>query len=208
MMKKIILLTFLGLATNIYAQQTFGLTVGGQTTGITDAKIGDNQNQYGFYVGGYYNLPFDQGFSFQPEIMYSFQSFNNLNITYSEYFGGIKNQETTQPRFDFKYQMHLIKLPLLLKYQPNKLYVELGPEFSYLMSAKGNYHDKSNEIPALNGKIENINHFQAALVTGAGYQLNEKLNVGLRLSWGFTEFSEYSYIKNFNVGVGVNYRLN
>lgn len=207
-MKKIFLSTLFLVMMNVKAQQVFGLKAGLQTTGITKAEIGDNQNQYGFYIGIFYNLPLHNAFSFQPELFYSFQSFNNVNLTFSEYFGGIENEQTTQPRFDFKYKMHLIKLPLLLKYQPRKVYVEVGPELAYLISAHGNYHDKLSEIPLQNGKIENVKHFQVAAVSGVGYQLNNKLELGLRFSWGFTKFSEASYIKNFNVAVGVNYQLN
>ncbi|WP_313359860.1 porin family protein [Empedobacter sp.] len=189
------------------AQQSYGLKVGGQTTGITKVEMGDNQNQYGFYIGGFYTIPLKDDFSFQPELMYSFQSFNNVNISFIEYIKQGESINPTEPRFDFKYKTHLIKLPLLLKYQPNKVYVEAGPELAYLLSVHGKYSDKLNEFPSENGKLDDIKHFQAAIAVGGGYKLNDKLEAGLRLSWGLTKFSEYSYIKNFNVGIGISYNL-
>lgn len=206
-MNKLFLIGAILFSVPSLAQQSYGIKVGGQTTGITKAKMGDNQNQYGFYVGGFYTIPLKDNFSFQPELMYSYQSFNNVNVSYTEYFRIGQNDNPTGPRFDFKYKTHLIKLPLLLKYQPNKVYVEAGPELAYLLSVHGKYTDKLNEIPSENGKLENIKHFQAAIAVGGGYKINDRLEAGLRLSWGLTKFSEHSYIKNFNVGIGISYNL-
>ena len=206
-MKKVFLFAILLFSTMSFAQSSFGVKVGGQTTGITNAEIGDNQNRFGFYAGGFYNFSINSNFSFQPELLYSYQSFNNVNITYEDYTGFNEFNGDTDPRFDFKFQQHLIKLPLILKYQPNKFYAEIGPELAYLISVKGKYYDRLNKIPSLNGKVESIEHFQASLAIGGGYKLNDKLEAGLRFSWGLTEFSEYTYIKNFNVGVGISYRL-
>jgi len=206
-MNKLFLIGAILFSVPSLAQQSYGLKVGGQTTGITKAEMGDNQNQYGFYIGGFYTIPLKDDFSFQPELMYSFQSFNNVNISFVEYIKQGESVNPTEPRFDFKYKTHLIKLPLLLKYQPNKVYVEAGPELAYLLSVHGKYSDKLNEFPSENGKLDDIKHFQAAIAVGGGYKLNDKLEAGLRLSWGLTKFSEYSYIKNFNVGIGISYNL-
>ncbi|RLZ12398.1 porin family protein [Faecalibacter macacae] len=206
-MKLLLALTTLFLSTLNYAQHEFSIKLGGQTTGIEDAQIGDNQNRFGFYIGGFYNLQMKNGFSLQPELFYSYEQFNNVNISTVEYFGGIENSESTRPRFDEYYKTNQIKLPLLLRYQPSKIYVELGPQLAYLISVKGKMEDKFNEILKIEGKLEDINNLQFSIAFGGGYELNEKLDVGLRADLGITKFSEYSYIKNFSVGIGISYKI-
>lgn len=206
-MKKVFLWALLLSPIIIIAQNSLGVKVGALTTGIANAKIGDNQNRFGFYIGGFYNLQMKNGFSFQSELMYSYERFNNVNISTVEYFGGVENPENTQPRFDEYYKKKLVKLPLLLKYQPTKFYVELGPQIAYLISIEGTTEDRLNEFPTIEGKLEDINKLKFSFVFGGGYHLNEKFDVGLRADLGFTKFSEYTYIKNFNVGLGINYKI-
>ena len=206
-MKKVFLMALLINPIISIAQSSFSVKAGAQSTGIANAQIGDNQNRFGFYIGGFYNLQMKNGFSFQPELIYSYEQFNNVNISTIEYFGGIENSENTQPRFDEYYKMNLIKLPFLLKYQPTKFYVELGPQIAYLISIKGKKEDKFNDFPSTEGKIEDINNLQFSIAFGGGYHLNEKLDVGLRADLGLTKFSEYTYIKNFNISAGVSYKL-
>ena len=206
-MNKVFLFAMFLCSTFNFAQSSFGVIGGAQTTGIANAKIGDNQNRFGFYIGGLYNLQMKNGFSFQPELIYSYERFNNVNISTVEYFGGIENSESTRPRFDEYYNTNLVKLPLLLKYQPTKFYVELGPQIAYLISVKAKVEDKFNDFPTSEGELEDINNLQFSIAFGGGYHLNEKFAVGLRADLGITKFSEYTYIKNFHIGLGINYKI-
>lgn len=205
-MKKVFLMASLLIPIISIAQNSLGVKVGMQTTGITNAQKGDNKNGFGAYVGLSKSFKFDDEFSFQPELLYSYQSFRNVNINLHE-LTGAPLYDHSYPRFDEKYSSHLIKLPLLIKYQPQKLYFEFGAEFGFNLSSQLKFEDVLNEYPTVSGKLNGTNKIQLAGVFGSGYDLDERLSIGLRGSWGFTKFMENSYIKNFNVAAGVNYKL-
>jgi hypothetical protein len=201
-MKKLIALSFILLASFNFAQNSFGVTAGGQTSGITNAKIGDNQNGYGAYAGFYYRTSLNDRFSFQTELAYSYQNIRNLDVLAPS---GIAENSLMM---DYKYQLHYIKLPLLLRYQPNKIYGEIGPELTYLLSGKiGNENEEAGFKN--DSDLKNINALQFNVAIGAGYQINEKLSTGFRFTWGITPIADnlpYD-IKVFNIALGINYTI-
>lgn len=206
-MNKFIALFSICLASLTFAQKGLAVKVGLQTTGILGAKIGDNKNGFGFYAGLSNSFKLDKTFSFQPELLYSYQTFNNVNVSINELIGGIETEENLRARFDYEYKTHFIKLPLLLKYQPKDIYIEIGPELAYNLSSRVNSEDKFNELPDIEGKVYNTNDFQLALLVGSGYQFNNNISAGLRAGFVFTKFIENSYIKNFNVSFGISYKI-
>lgn len=202
-MKKIFIFTTLLFSCLSFAQNSFGIIAGGQTSGITNAKIGDNQNGYGGYAGVYYKVPLNDNFLFQTELSYSFQNIRNLDV-------GLPSEiAENSMKLDYKYQLHYIKLPLLLRYQPDKIYAEIGPELSYLVSGK--VKEESEEINYKNETdLKAINGLQFNVALGAGYQFNDKLNAGFRFTWGITPIAKNNLpydIKVFNIALGINYAL-
>lgn len=205
-MKNVILFALLLFSTLNFAQNSYAVKIGAQTTGINNAIKGDNQNGFGAYVGVSTDFKLDDKFSFQPEILYSYQTFNNVNINLHE-LTGAPLYDNNYPRFDENYKVHFIKLPLLLKYQPKKLYFEFGGEVGYNLSSKLKFEDHLNEYPTYSGKLDHVNKIQFAALLGSGYQIDEKLGIGLRVGWGLTKFIENYYIKNFNVSAGISYKI-
>lgn len=201
-MKKILLINTLLFSCIIFAQNSFGVTAGGQTSGITNAKIGDNQNGYGAYAGLYYRVGLDRNFLFQTELSYSYQNIRNLDVFLP---AGVAENSM---KIDYKYQLNYIKLPLLLRYQPNKVYGEIGPELAYLVNGKVKM--ENDEVDFENeSSLKDLNRIQFNVALGAGYQFNDKLDAGFRFTWGITPIAtNLPYdIKVFNIALGINYKL-
>ena len=152
-MKKI----FLGLAlvagTFTFAQKTssntasspvrFGLKAGLNVSSLSNS---DTNSKAGFYGGVFANIPVAQDFSVQPEVLYSGM--------------GAKAKANS----DVKLNMDYIAVPVMLQYNalPN-LYVEAGPQFSFLVSAKGKDNNGSVDVK------DGFKTFDFGLGLGAGY---------------------------------------
>lgn len=205
-MKRILIVMMMSMIFQLNAQQNFGLKIGGNTSGITNAKIGDNQNGYGFYAGVAYKIQLSDQLRFQPELLYSYQNIRNLSIpTYAL----IGTDIVAVSPIDVYNHLQYLKLPLLLRYDTaNKIFVEFGPELQYLISGKVDV--RNNEIYNVdNAKMTSTNDLQLNLAIGGGYQFSEKLEANLRGSWGFTPVQDEDFYdrKVFNVSVGINYWL-
>ena len=203
MNKKLLVLLLLCGNFALAQNSGFSLKAGLQTTGITNAEIGENQNRLGFYVGGLYNFSINSNFSFQPELLYSYQSFRNVNIEVPR----LGNSTTSLPTFDQHYKSHFIKVPLVVKYQPNKFYVEVGPEIGFQLSTKLKVDHTIGTVLTGETELKELNTLQIAALVGTGYKINDQFEVGLRGGWGFNQLTDNNYIKNFNISLGVSYQL-
>ena len=163
-MKKTLVATallFIGLA-NVNAQN-FEL---GAKAGINFASIvGDNTSDVGpiteFQSFGLVSeIPLSKKFSFQPEVMYSVQGFDNddelVNLNY-------------------------LNVPLMAKYYVAKGFsLEAGPQLGYLLSAKQDDNDVD----------ENFKSFDLGLNLGVGYKLENGLNFGARANLGLSNIND------------------
>ncbi len=143
----------------------------------------------GFRVGGFLNMRWGQrtenslpgtGFwGFQPEIMYS-------------------NQAVKSDAGDVK--MNYIAVPLLLKLYPTTaLSIEVGPEFSYLIST-------SPSTMAVDGaeiKVGDCKGMNVGATAGLAYDFEMGLTVGARYTYGFTEMGKNLKWKNSNIQVTI-----
>lgn len=170
-MKKI----FLGLAlvagTFTFAQKTssntasspvrFGLKAGLNVSSLSNS---DTNSKAGFYGGVFANIPVAQDFSVQPEVLYSGM--------------GAKAKANS----DVKLNMDYIAVPVMLQYNalPN-LYVEAGPQFSFLVSAKGKDNNGSVDVK------EGFKTFDFGLGLGAGYYFTPNIGVNVRYVAGLTD---------------------
>ena len=143
----------------------------------------------GFRVGGFLNLRWgyrtensSKGtglWGFQPELMYS-------------------NQAVKTDAGDIK--MNYIAVPLLLKVYPTTaLSLEVGPEFSYLMST-------SPSTMAVDGaeiKVGDCKGMNIGLAAGLAYDFEMGLTVGARYTYGFTDMAKNLKWKNSNIQITV-----
>lgn len=196
-MKKI----FLGLAlvagTFSFAQKTssntassspvrFGIKAGLNVSSFTDS---DSKSKAGFYGGVFANIPVAQDFSVQPEVMYS-----GMGAKYSA-------------NTDLKANLDYISVPVMFQYNalPN-LYLEAGPQFSFLMSAKAKYNSNSTDIK------DGLKTFDFGLGLGAGYYFTPNIGVNLRYVAGLTDINKdrpggTDSTKNGVFQVGLSYKF-
>ena len=100
----------------------------------------------------------------------------------------------------------------MLQYNlPSNLYLEVGPEFSYMLSA----NQSLNTIitPSTNINMDYLNRFNVGAGVGAGLKINENLGINARYTFGLTgigkdgNVTDYflSNSKNNNLQVGLNF---
>ncbi|QBJ85323.1 PorT family protein [Chryseobacterium gleum] len=174
-MKKI----FLGLAlvagTFAFSQKTsasaastspvrFGLKAGLNISTLTE---NDFNSKAGFYGGVFANIPVAQDFSFQPEVLYSGM--------------GAKIKGAN----DLKVNLDYISVPLMLQYNalPN-LYLEAGPQFSFLINSKLKSGSNSADAKDL------FKGFDFGIGLGAGYYFTQNVGVTARYVAGLTDVAK------------------
>ena len=143
----------------------------------------------GFRVGGFLNLRWGQRtenslpgtglWGFQPELMFS-------------------NQAVKTDAGDIK--LNYVSVPLLLKaYPTTAVSVELGPEFSYLITSSPN----SLAADGAEIAVGDCKGLTMGLTAGLAYDLEMGLTVGARYTYGFTELGKNLKWKNSNIQVTV-----
>ncbi len=130
-----------------------------------------------FLVGAYLNLNLSEKFGITPEVLYSAQGSKWENAT-----------------VNFNY----IAIPVMLRIKPVKpLYIEAGPQFSFLTKA---------HVENVGDVMDQFKKNDFGVAFGAGVNLPLGLNVGARYVLGFTDISDASQstIKNrtFQLFVG------
>lgn len=83
------------------------------------------------------------------------------------------------------YSLTYVSIPALMEYRPAKaLYVQVGPEFNYLVNAgmKNSTLKKS--------MLDKYNKFDFALAAGVGYNVFKNLNLEVRYSNGLNQLSK------------------
>jgi hypothetical protein len=165
-MKKILLITVITVFgfTNVTAQDVeFGAKLGvnfgslyGDNTGNVDPIV--SLINFGVYA----EIPLNEKFSFQPEIMYSTHGFS-IN--------------------DRIKALNYLNFPLMGKYYvTKKLSLEAGPQIGFLLSTKGKLGIPKDDFKTLDFGVN----------FGVGYKLNNGLNFGARYNLGLSNINDVS----------------
>ena len=200
---------FLGLGIVISGfafSQQFGLKAGLNVSDINNGASGtDMKAKTGLYVGVTATIPVSDEFSVQPELIY-----NQLGAKTNLYnFGGIIGNVSTTTKLDY------ISLPVMLQYNfPSNFYLELGPEFSYMVSAKQGL-STSIISPSTDINMDYLNRLNVGAGFGAGYNLNKNIGISARYTLGLTGLGKNGNVtdyfldsaKNNNLQVGVNFKF-
>lgn len=170
-MKKILLGLALVAGTFSFAQKTsnntasspvrFGLKAGLNVSTISNYDV---NSKAGFYAGAFATIPVAQDFSVQPEVLYSGV--------------GAKSKHDSSDKLNLDY----IAVPVMFQYNalPN-LYVEAGPQFGFLVSAKSKFNNGSVDVK------DATKGFDFGLGLGAGYYFTPNIGVNLRYLAGLTD---------------------
>jgi len=163
------------------------------------------------YLGASYEVPINEKWSFQPELLINLKGFGSYTESvYAErpvlrVNHGLGMVQTRYEKYLTtnnvpSYTMFYISLPLMMKYKiVEKFNVEAGLEPSILLNKNTGYEKT----------------FDLGVGLGAGYQINEKLGVGVRYTLGLTNTVDYKDMpwmneeshKNRNFQIGVTYKL-
>lgn len=204
-MKKI----FLGLtvlASSLSFAQQFGVKAGLNLSDISNTSTAvDTKMKTGLYAGVTATFPITESYSIKPELVY-----NQMGAKTDLYdFGGIIGQVSTTTKLDY------LSLPIMLQYNlPSNLYLEVGPEFSYMLSS----NQTLNTVflsPSTDINMDYLNRFNVGAGVGAGLKINENLGINARYTFGLTgigkdgNVTDYflSNSKNNNLQVGLDFNF-
>jgi len=160
----------------------FGIKAGMNVSSLSsDGTLDDQGSKIGFNAGLFANIPIAESFSIQPEVLYS------------QY--GDKYDDTNIAGNRISYARHLdyIAVPVMFQYNfvPN-FYVEAGPEFGFLVSAKNKLKNESdNDVINESGDYkDNLNGFNVGIGLGAGYYFTDNIGITARYVAGVTDIAK------------------
>ena len=133
-----------------------------------------------FHIGAFVEISIDEKWAFQPELIYSMQG-AKFDMLY------VEGTDTYNTKNTFK--LNYLNIPLMFKYNENKLFFEAGPQIGFLTSAK-----LKTEISGLgSGEQDAKELFKSidfGLGFGLGYNFTDKLAVNARYNLGLTNIAE------------------
>jgi hypothetical protein len=197
-MKKIFLAIIVVTISTVSAQAqttSFGLK-GGITAANIKESVGSLNisldSKIGFYAGAFADVSLSDNIGIQPELFYSL-------------LGAKAKADGEGGKLDFGY----ISLTVLVKYNNQGFSAFLGPQISYLLSAKSS-DDGSSSSEDIKDELKST---EIAGVIGAGYTLSNGFGFDARYQLGLSDISKNSddagvTIKNNAFLVGIHYFFN
>ncbi|MCF7560881.1 PorT family protein [Sabulilitoribacter multivorans] len=159
---------------------TKGIKAGVNFSSFSGENTEDLSSRTGFHVGGYGRFCIDEdgNLAIQPEILFSTQGAN-----YDDGFD------------EGSFNLNYFNVPVLAQLKlSDEFYVEAGPQFGFLLSAKDKYDSGEEDIK------DDVNSFDFSGNVGLGYQFDSGLNLNARYNMGFSEVPD---INNLNWKNGV-----
>ena len=175
----------------------------------TDSELSDQASKIGFNAGVFMNAPIAENFSIQPELLY-----NNLGskVTLTETeIGG------TTYRNEYARHLDYITVPVMFQYNATpSFYLEAGPEFGFMVSARDKYKSTENGTPQnvfeSDLDTDDFNKFNFGVGLGAGYYFTPNVGLTARYVAGFTDIAKdrpsgSDAVKNNVFQVGLAYKF-
>ena len=148
----------------------FGMGVGYHFGGLLNMRWGQRTEN---------SLPGTGVWGFQPELMFSSQTATSDadNVT-----------------------LNYISVPLLLKIYPTTAFsLEVGPEFSYLLSAS----PSTMAVDGAEVQVGDCKGLNVGVAAGMAYDFQNGLTVGARYTYGFTDLAKNLKWKGSNIQVSL-----
>ncbi|MCG2432184.1 porin family protein [Aequorivita xiaoshiensis] len=216
-MKRIIIIIALSFLTaNLFGQNT--TTEYGLKTGINYSKytpniefngieVVDFNGKFGFFVGGFVNFDFSDILKLQPELLFALQGTNTsqeIELRFSP------DQEPVVGELKSRVTESTISLPIMLQIYPTeKFYIEIGPQFGYIVNRKEKVTDDPfTEFGSPFGVSEdcpNCDKFDLGASLGIGYNFTSLIGISTRYYAGLIERN--NTIKSSVINLGINYKL-
>ncbi len=169
-MKKFLFSTALLVAATINAQ-TFGLKAGVNVANVSNLYETGTSSKAGFNAGAFVNIPVIDEFHIQPEILY-----NQKGLKYAT------------GKEDYGY----LSIPIMFQYNiVERFYLEAGPEFSVLLSAKDKFNGKETaqyeyEAGTYDVKDE-YRTLDIGIGAGLGFDITKNIGINARYVAGLTD---------------------
>lgn len=147
----------------------------------------DSNARTAYHLGLVAEIPVSDRFSVQPEVLYSAQGFDIVQI---------ENNPDVEFRLDY------INVPVLAKfYVTDGLSLVAGPQFGFLVESEIKSENSETELNS-----ENFNNFDMAVGFGAEYKFNKFFLYG-RYNAGLTDIYENENVeaKNSVIQAGVGF---
>lgn len=208
-MKKILLIISLTILTITVVESQekvqLGLKGGINFSNITSKSYSESNRNFGFYVGLLTEIPLHNKFSIQPEILFA--------IYGAEVFPKVVGESPTKTEIDLDY----IQIPVIAKfYIINKLSIEIGPSFNFLINEKGNRLDLPDIVDSNGNFVRSQKYmnpygsnFEWSAILGVSYKISKILSGSLRYTQGLSNaFTPPNYdlkAKNNSFQLGVGY---
>lgn len=186
---------------------TFGVKGGMNVSSLSDgADLSDSKSKIGFNAGVFANIPLASSFSVQPEVIY-----NDLGSKVTREFSGAGNTY----KADYSRNLGYIAVPVMFQYNalPN-LYLEAGPEFGFLVSAKDKFksstNGNTNSSQTASLDKDAFNTFNLGIGIGAGYYFTQNLGLTVRYTAGVTDIykdNSGDAVRNNVFQVGLAYKF-
>jgi opacity protein-like surface antigen len=165
--------------------QTFGLKAGMNVSSVSESNT---KSKVGFYGGVLMNAPIATNFSIQPEVLYNSKGF-----------------KIEDSGFEATANLDYISVPVMFQYNVlPQMYLEAGPEFSFLMSAKAKGGGETADIK------DSFKGFDMGIGLGAGYYFTPNIGLTARYVAGFTDIikdNPDSSVKNGVFQIGLAYKF-
>jgi hypothetical protein len=181
-----------------------GLRVGGTWMDIAkypfDVRVGaanvETKSQFGYHLGIYYQLPLTNHFSLIPELQFSHER-QQAHVT-----------SDTNPSIgsvsDYQLRLSYVNLPLLARLTLRPIYLEAGPQASWLVGGHGEgttqtYVPNRTFTSIIDqAATERYKPFDAGVCLGIGATLPAGLGLSLRVYQGLRQVNrEYMYNSTF-----------
>lgn len=179
-MKKLVLAVAVAASSLTFAQ-SFGVKGGMNVSSLsTEEGLSDQGSKIGFNAGVFMNAPLAENFSIQPELMYS-------------QMGDKYNQTILGTTYARSRHLDYLTLPVMFQYKATPaLYLEAGPEFGLLLSAKNKFTNETNNstISETGNYKDNLNNFNIGIGIGAGYYFTPNVGITARYVAGLTDYAQ------------------
>ncbi|MFD2562171.1 porin family protein [Aquimarina rubra] len=180
MVKKLLVVLFLGLITVMNAQEEsirFGAKAGLNLANITGDGTENLDMRTSFHIGALVEIPLSDKFALQPELMYSAQG---AKFEFSDF--GLTDESTIK--------LDYLNIPVMAKfYVVEGLSIQAGPQLGILLSAKEEGED------SIDGEYEeDIKDFVSSIDLGLNFGLGYQLEAGIffegRYNLGLTNIND------------------
>ncbi|MCS3869842.1 opacity protein-like surface antigen [Chryseobacterium ginsenosidimutans] len=158
----------------------FGIKGGMNVSSLSkDGSLDDQKSKIGFNAGVFANIPIATSFSIQPEVIYT-------------QYGSKADYTLLGTKYSSATHLDYVAVPLMFQYNfiPN-LYIEAGPEFGLMVSAKNKIKNESNGDSSTSDNYkDSLNTFNLGIGLGAGYYFTDNIGITARYVAGVTDVAK------------------